>query len=44
MLKNMNKDKITHELIIKLVKENPNDYDLGKLVRSLINKIEDSKK
>ena len=40
----MNEDKITYELIIKLVKENPNDYTLGKLIRALINKIEDSKK
>jgi hypothetical protein len=44
MSKNMNEDKNIYEMIIKLVKENPNDYVLGKLVRALINQIEDSKK
>ena len=40
----MNEDKNIYEMIIKLVKENSNDYTLGKLVRALINQIEDSKK
>ena len=40
----MNEDKNIYEMIIKLVKENPNDYNLGKLVRELINQIENSKK
>lgn len=40
----MNDYKDTYEIILKLVKENPNDYDLGKILRNLINQIEDSKK
>ena len=40
----MSEDKDIYEMIKKLVKENPNDYTLGKLVRALINQIEDSKK
>jgi|688.fasta_scaffold402162_2 hypothetical protein len=40
----MNEDKNIYEKIIKLVKENPNDYVLGQAVRKLINQIEDSKK
>jgi len=40
----MNEDKNIYEKIIKLVKENPNDYVLGQQVRKLINQIEDSKK
>jgi hypothetical protein len=40
----MNEDKNIYEKIIKLVKENTNDYVLGQQVRKLINQIEDSKK
>ena len=40
----MNEDKNIYEIILKLVKENPNDYTLGKVIRALINQMEDSKK
>ena len=33
------KEKITYELIEKLVNDNPNDYTLGKKVREVINSI-----
>jgi hypothetical protein len=33
------KEKITYELIEKLVNSNPNDYTLGKKVREVINSI-----
>jgi hypothetical protein len=33
------KEKITYELIEKLVNDNPNDYTLGKKIREVINSI-----
>ena len=39
----MKEQDINFELLKKLVKENPNNYSLGDVIRKLVNKIVDEK-
>ena len=39
----MKEQDINFELLKKLVKENPNNYSLGDVIRKLINNIEEEK-
>jgi len=37
----MKEENINFELLKKLVRENPNNYSLGEIIRKLVNQIED---
>ncbi len=39
----MKEKNISFELLKKLVKENPNNYSLGEVIRQLVNQVEDKK-
>lgn len=39
----MKEQDINFELIMKLVKENPNNYSLGDVIRKLVNQIKNEK-
>ena len=37
----MKEENVNFELLKKLVRENPNNYSLGEIIRKLVNQIED---
>ena len=37
----MKEENVNFELLKKLVRENPNNYSLGEVIRKLVNQIED---